>query len=153
VDLGKLTRAEQLIVGGGVVYLVAMFLPWYDRDILLFGRSTGWDNLVGGILPLLLIAAMVTRILLTRYSPATPQLRPPIPWPQLHLILGLAAGLILVLRTVIDSDVHGGGETIARYRQYGLFIALLAALAVAAGGVLKFLEANPPPSRRSPGST
>ena len=140
MDLSKLTRAEQLIVGGGAVYLVAMFLPWYDRDILLFGRSTGWDNLVGGVLPLLLIAAMVVRILLTRYSPATPQIRPPIPWPQLHLVLGLVVGAILLLRTAIDSDVHGGGETIARYRQYGLFIALAAALAVAAGGVLKFRE-------------
>jgi hypothetical protein len=150
VDLSKLTRGEQLIVGGGIVYLIAMFLPWYDRDILLFGRSTGWDDLLGGIVPLLLIAAMAARVLLTRYSPATPQPRPPIPWPQLHLALGVAVGVILVLRTLIDSDVHGGGETIARYRQYGLFVALLAALAVAGGGVLKFLEANPPPQRRSP---
>jgi hypothetical protein len=147
VDLSKLTRAEQLIVGGGLVYFVAMFLPWYDRDILLFGQSNGWDNLVGGVLPLLLIAAMVVRILLTRYSPATPQLRPPIPWPQLHLVLGALVGLILVLRTIIDSDVHGGGETIARYRQYGLYIALVAALVVAVGGVLKYLEAHPPAQR------
>ena len=32
MDLSKLTTADKLIVGGGIAYLIFMFLPWYGIE-------------------------------------------------------------------------------------------------------------------------
>lgn len=133
MDLDKLTTADKLVVGGGLAYLIFMFLPWYG----LGGASyNGWDYFLGGFLPLLLIIAMAAQVVLTRFSPETTLPDPPLPWGQLHLIAGVAAAIIVLLRLLIGSSV----EEVELDREYGLFLAFLAALAVAAGGWLKFQD-------------
>ena len=43
--INELSTGEKLVVGGGIVLLIASFLPWYDIDILgvSFSRS-GWQS-------------------------------------------------------------------------------------------------------------
>lgn len=137
MDLDKLTTADKLIVGGGIAYLIFMFLPWYG---LAGGSNNGWDYFLGGVIPLLLIVIMVAHVILTRFSPDTSLPDLPLPWGQVHLIAGAAAAIIVLLRLLIGSSIDAGIVDVDLDREYGLFLAFLASLAVAAGGWLKFQE-------------
>jgi hypothetical protein len=134
VDLSKFNTADKLIAGGGVVYLVAMFLPWYG---LAGGSNSGWDYFLGGIIPLILILFSAGRVIITRMSPDTKLPDIPIPWSQAHLFAGGAAAVIVLLRLIIGSSVDAGFAEIDLDRKFGLIVAFVAAAAVAAGGFLK----------------
>ena len=97
MDLNKLTTSDKVIAGAAIVFLIAMFLPWYGIDDGL-GRSlnnSGWDYFLGGIIPLLLLLVMTAQILITKLSPDTKLPDPPVPWSQVHLIAGAAAAIIV----------------------------------------------------------
>ena len=155
--MSKLTTSDKVIAGAAIVFLLAMFLPWYgiDND---FGQSlsnSGWDYFLGGIIPLLLLLVMTAQILITKLSPDTKLPDPPVPWSQVHLIAGAAAAIIVVLRLLIASDNVGSIDVgIDLDRKIGLFVAVIAAVAAAAGGFLKFQEGDnaAPPSSGSPGA-
>jgi hypothetical protein len=156
----KLTTSDRLIFIGGIVYLIAMFLPWYGLDFDTgFGDVTydnkGWDYVLGGWLPLILIVVLAAHVAVTRFSPDTNIPDLPIPWSQGYLIAGIAAAVILVLRLLIGSDEISGFDTGADLdRQFGLFIAVIAAICVAAGSFLKSKEddALPPAGGGDTGS-
>jgi hypothetical protein len=143
VDLSKFSTADKLIVGGGLAYLVCMFLPWYG---LAGGSNTGWDYFLGGILPLLLILISAGRILLLQLSPETKLPDLPVSWGQAHLIAGAAAAVIVLLRLIIGSDECALGFCIDLDRKFGLFLALIAAAVVAYGGFLKSKDADEAPA-------
>ena len=141
MDLSKLTTSDRLIVGGGIVYLISMFLKWFEFSEQGFSISaSGWDYFIGGIVPLILIAVMVAHVLITRFAAETKLPDLPLPWSQVHLIAGAAAAAIVLLRLIIPAEIEFGGfDTGEDFdRAYGIIIALLAALAVAAGGYLKY---------------
>jgi hypothetical protein len=157
VDLSKLTTADKLILGGGLAYLIFMFLPWYGIDVAFGGsyNNSGWDYFLGGIVPLILIAIMVSHVLVSAFSPDTKLPDLPVPWSQVHLGTGVAAAVIVLLRLLIGSDDVGSVDIgVNLDRKYGLFLALIAAIVVAAGGVLKSKEgdAAPPVGGGSTGS-
>ena len=140
MDLSKLTTADKLILGGGIVYLISMFMPWWGIDTS-FGdaANNGWDYFLGGWVPLILIIVMVVHVATTRFSDANvPDL--PVPWTHAHLYAGLAAAIIVVLRLIVPSDECAAGFCIDLDRKYGLILAALAAIAVAVGGYLKFKD-------------
>lgn len=143
MDLSKFSTADKLIVGGGIAYLIFMFFPWYG---LAGGSNSGWDYFLGGILPLLLIAVMVAHVLLTRFSSDTKLPDLPLPWGQVHLIAGVAAAVLLVLRLLIGSSVDAGFVEIDLDRKAGLFLAVIAAIVVAVGGFMKSQEAGVGPA-------
>ncbi|MET0729007.1 MAG: hypothetical protein ABWZ76_11990 [Acidimicrobiales bacterium] len=144
MDLSKLTTADKLIAGGGIAYLIFMFLPWYGLDVP--GGSvdnSGWDYFLGGILPLILILVMVAHVLISAFAPDTKLPDPPLPWGQVHLIAGVAAAVLVVLRLLIRSDdISGFDLDIDLDRQVGLFLAAVAAIVVAVGGFLKSQESG-----------
>jgi hypothetical protein len=148
VDLSRLSTADKVIAGAGIAYLIFMFLPWYGIDTG-FGTvdNSGWDYFLGGILPLILIAVMVAHVLITALSPDTNLPDPPLPWGQVHLFAGIAVAVILVLRLLIGSDDVGGVDVgVDLDRKIGLFLAVIAGLAIAAGGFLKSQEEGTAPS-------
>jgi hypothetical protein len=142
VDLSKLTTADKLILAGGIAYLIFMFLPWYGIEGFSDVGNTGWDYFLGGILPLILILVMAAQVIISRFSPDTKLPDPPVPWSQVHLIAGAAAAIIVLLRTIIGSDVELVGDDFSLDRKVGLFLALIAAIVVAAGGFLKSQEGD-----------
>lgn len=155
MDLSKLTTGDKLILGGGLAYLIFMFLPWYGYDEFGFSYSnSGWDYFLGGILPLILIAIMVAHVLISAFAPDTQLPDLPVPWSQVHLGTGVAAAIIVLLRVLIVSSVDTFGVDFDLDRKYGLWLALIAAIVVAAGGVLKSKEgdAAPPVSGGGTGS-
>jgi hypothetical protein len=155
----KLTTSDRLIFIGGIVFLVAMFLPWYGIDVDTgFGEASydnnGWDYFLGGWIPLIIIAVLAAHVAVSRFSPETKIPDLPIPWSQGYLIAGIAAAAIVVLRLVIGSDEVSGFDTgIDLDRKFGLFIAVIAAICVAGGSFLKSKEDDAlPPAGGDTGS-
>jgi hypothetical protein len=138
VDLNKLSTADKVIGASAILFLVALFMPWYG---LSGGSNNGWDYFLTGILPLLIAAAMVAVIAIQRFT-TTELPRPPIPWSQIHLIAGAVILVLLLLRVVITSDVEVLGESFDLDRKYGLWIALFAAIGLGVGGYLKNQESE-----------
>jgi peptidoglycan/LPS O-acetylase OafA/YrhL len=138
VDLNKLSTADKVIGASAILFLVALFMPWYG---LSGGSNNGWDYFLTGILPLLIAAAMVAVIAIQRFT-TTELPRPPIPWSQIHLIAGAVILVLLLLRVVITSDVEVLGESFDLDRKYGLWIALIAAIGLGVGGYLKNQESE-----------
>lgn len=155
MDLSKLTLSDKLIAGGGIVYLISMFLNWFSRSESGFSISaSGWDYFIGGILPLILILVMVAQVLITNFAPDTKLPDPPVPWSQVHLIAGAAAAAIVLLRLIIPAEISFGGvDTGENFdRAFGIVIALIAALVVAYGGFLKSKEGDAPTASGGTGS-
>jgi hypothetical protein len=141
VDLwNKLSTGDRVIAISGIVYLIAMFLPWYGLDYFEGSFSnSGWDYFLGGILPLLLIAAVVAKVAIARFSPDTKLPDLPVPWSQAVLGAAAAAAVLVILRLLIASD-KVGSLSIGRNldRKYGLIVATLASIGVAVGAWLKY---------------
>ena len=140
--MDKLTTADKVIFGSAIVFLISLFLPWYGIDVPGFSYdNSGSDYFLTGWLPMLLAVVMVAQIAITRFSPDTKLPDPPAPWGQIHMILGIVCAVLLVLRLVITSDEIAGFDTGEDLdRQYGLFLAVLAAIGLAVGGFLKNQE-------------
>ena len=154
MDLSKLTTSDKLILGGGIVYLISMFLPWWgiDTDFGDFANN-GWDYFLGGWVPLVIIAIMVGHVAVTRFSPDTKIPDLPVPWGQGYLIAGVVAALIVIGRLLVPSDECAGGFCIDLDRKFGIFVAVIAAICVAAGGSMKLKEDDAaPPAAGDTGS-
>jgi hypothetical protein len=151
VDLNKLTLADKIIVASGILLFIAYFLPWFKVD---FGFGVGSANATGGdvgflwsTLPMLIGLVMAAVVVASKlFDVKLPDL--PIPWGQVHLGLGVLAALLVVLKLLIGEDPS---ELVKR--AFGLFIAAIAAIGLAAGGFLKFQEGDDAPViDRGPGT-
>jgi hypothetical protein len=138
VDLNNLSTADKVIGASAILFLVALFMPWYG---LGGGSNNGWDYFLTGILPFLIAAAMVAVIAIQRFT-TTELPNPPIPWSTIHLIAGAVIMVLLLLRVLITSDVEVLGESFDLDRKYGLWIALIAAVGLGVGGYLKNQESE-----------
>jgi hypothetical protein len=148
VDLNKLTQSEKVICGSAVALLLFSFFPWFGK----FGGSrNGWDYFLFGVIPVFLGIIMAAQIAISRFTEnKLPD--PPLSWGQIHLIAGSLAALLVLLKLIIGDKIGGGsvlGTSIASLtldRKFGIFLALLAAIGLAAGGFLKSREpaAAPP---------
>ena len=142
MDFSKLTTADRVVCASAIVFLIATFLPWYGVEGFDEANNSGWDYFLTGIIPLLLAVVMVAQIAVSRFSTTKlPVL--PLPWGQVHLIAGALAAVLLILRTLIASDVETFAGDFTLERRWGLFVALIAALGLAAGGFLKSKEPEP----------
>jgi hypothetical protein len=142
VDLSKLKASDWLIGGGAIVFLISLFLPWYGIEE--FGstfNNSGADYFLTGWLPLLLILAAFVLTVLPRLADGVnlPETFGPVTRLQAALIAAGAAAVLVILRLLISSDNVVDIDTDFELdRKYGLFIALIAAIAVAAGAFMKY---------------
>jgi len=138
--MNKLTTSDKIIAGSGIVLFIAYFLPWFKVDFGPLGGSASASGSDVGFfwatLPMLLglIAAGVV-IANKLFDVKLPDL--PIPWGQAFLGAGALAALLVVLKLLIGEDP----SSIVK-RAFGLFLAALASLGLAAGGFLKFQEGD-----------
>jgi hypothetical protein len=127
-------RTGRLIgAAGGALLLVALFLPWYSRDTDIAGAVitqtwTAWQALpvIATVLFLIAVVAIVLPAAPTRFRSD-----------RALVILGVAGLLLVVFRAVDlplpDVDLVEGDHADTS-RRIGLFLALLAAAAIAYGG-------------------
>lgn len=138
MDIKKLTRAEQIISGSGIALLIFSFFPWFSVDLgFVSASANAWDYFFFGTLPVLLGLVMVAQVILSRLTevklPAIP-----IPWGQVHMIVGIAVAALVLLKLIIGEDFAD--------RSIGIFLSLLAALGLAAGGFLRSKEPEDAPA-------
>jgi hypothetical protein len=129
MEFSKLSKADQIIGGAGVVFLLSTFLSWFSVGVLGFNASgNGWDvGFLWGRLPFLVVLAMIVWIGLRRFSKATL----PSEIAPLYLAGGATALLPFLKLLVGESGLS---------RDFGLVLAALTGAAVAFGTYLKFLE-------------
>jgi hypothetical protein len=139
VDINKLSRGEQVISISGIVLVIFSFIKWYgldlggDLDIPGVDTSfsaNGWDRTLGMFAAIIAIV-MVAQILASKFGNMDMPDLGSVTWGQVHLGLGALAALFVIICFFDD----GGAE-----KKFGLFISIVAALGLAAGGYLKFQE-------------
>jgi hypothetical protein len=148
MDMSELTLGEKLVGGGAIVLLVSLFLPWYGFSsssiVGSFSEKISLMSGSGGIAFLILAACVVTvgAILLRMLNifDISDQ-----GVPEATVVLGAAGiGALLVIWKFLSMPSGGfssGDFGSAGYgRSYGAYIALVAAVALVAGAVIKFQE-------------
>ncbi len=131
--VAKLSQGERIVLVAGLLLIAdLLFLPWYDLGPALGNlgevvntTATGVQQPYAGygIAAVVLTAIMVAQIALARLlSVHLPE--PPVPWSQIHLILGIFVAVALVIKLVRLTDSLG----------YGAYSAILAGILVAYGG-------------------
>ena len=137
----KLSQGEWLVlVAGPLLIADLVFLSWHDIDLgnldrLVDTTVTGVEEPYAGygIAAVILTAVMIIQIVLARLlSVRLPE--PPVPWSQIHLILGIFVAVVLVIKLVRLTDSLG----------YGAYSGVLAAILVAYGGLRISQEAAGP---------
>lgn len=155
MDLSKLTTGDKIVGIGAVVYLIAMFLPWYGvGEFGVSYNNSGWSYFLGGILPLLLIALVVAKIAIGKFAPQTKLPELPVPWSQAILGGSVAAAVIVILRLLIGSDKVGSISVgVSLDRKYGLFVAVIGSVLVAVGAFMKYQAKEDDAASAGPGAT
>jgi hypothetical protein len=138
VDLKKLSMPEKIISASAIVLFVASFLPWFKIDFLGGSVSgNGWDvGFFWGGIPALIALAMLAHIALSNFAENVNL--PDLPWPRVHMIAGIVAGAIVVLKLLLGHSELG----VDFDRGYGLFLAALGGIGLAAGGFLLYRESS-----------
>ena len=150
MDTSKLSRYDWVVVVGMILMFIALFLTWYRVEILqqllrelsadLQGAGVdssgysvnGWHYFSAVLAWLLTVVA--TAVVILKAIPDIP-FRQPLPEALTVMALGAIAFLLVLYRLIAmpaPSEAFGRGA--------GVFVALLAAFMVAAGGFLKNAE-------------
>lgn len=132
MDLNKLSTPEKIISASAIVLFIASLLPWFKVGPY---SGNGWDvGFLWGGIPTLIGLVMLAHVLVSNFAENVNI--PEAPWPMIHLVGGILAGALILLKLLIGEEAGIAGFTIDIDRAYGLFIASLAGIGLAAGGFL-----------------
>jgi hypothetical protein len=139
--LARLSQGERIVLVAGLALIAdLLFLPWYDIALaaalegVVDTTATGVEKPYAGygMAAAVLTAIMVAQIALAKLlSVRLPE--PPVPWSQIHLILGIFVAVVLVIKLVRLTESLG----------YGAYSAILAGILVAYGGYRIASEPQP----------
>jgi len=133
VDLNKLSTSEKVIAASGIALLLASFLSWFSFEQLT--SFNAWEiGFLWGRLPVLLGVVMVAHVAITNFAPDLSV--PDLPWPRVHLIAGIAAAAIVLLKLLIGESADTIIGELELDRGIGVFLAALAAIGLGIGGFL-----------------
>lgn len=140
MDFSKFKTSDWLKVGGGLAMLIAGFLRYWgvDNEFVDVGFN-GFDFFFTGIVPWILLVAIGA----LSFASAAGKFKLPsnIPAPLVFLG-GSALALLLTLIRLVAGPGHGAPDNHGFSRGFGLYLALLAAIAVVAGAFLGFKESG-----------
>ncbi len=131
----KLTLGEKIIlIAGPLLFIDGLILPWYDVDFLVGSITrTGFQSpgAIWSILAVLIGLSMTGLVAAVRFGNVKlPELPEPVTWGRLHLGLGGAAALFILIKLVSESSFLG----------FGFYIGIVLVGALAAGGFLTYQE-------------
>jgi hypothetical protein len=138
------TNADSAIGIGLVVALIAVFLPWFSYSFngggiggsFSFGALSYWS---GWFFFLALLVGLVLFVLRTFVPTVTiPQL--PQTDAMIYMIIGIFMALMAIIWLLLFSSASYTGAGYSAGSGFGLYVGLIAAIAVAAGGFLKRSE-------------
>jgi hypothetical protein len=153
MDLNKLTLGDRVVAISAILLLIFAFFPWFNYSIAGFdvGDENGYDFFLFGTIPVILGILMVVQIALTRFSQTKMPAVGSLTWGQVHVIAGGLALLLVLIKLLIGSsvDIPLTDDDFDGDRAFGIFLALISAAGLTAGGFLKMREgdtvAGPPP--------
>ena len=138
----RLSQGERIVLVTGLALIAdLLFVPWYDIDLgaelegVVDTTATGVEQPYAGygIAAVVLTAVMIAQIALAKLL-SVRMAHPPVPWSQIHLILGIFVAVVLVIKLVRLTDSLG----------YGAYSAILAGSLVAYGGYRSASEPDAP---------
>ena len=148
-DTTRLRLGDLIAAAGGLLLIISLFLNWYKVSaegalVDISVSASGWDAL--GFIDILLFLIGATAIALAVLRAMGKGTRLPVPPGLALLALGALATLLVVFRLLVIPDADVDGVDVGR--SFGIFVALLAALATLVGGWLTWNDEGRP----SPGS-
>ncbi len=134
----KMALGEKIILVAGPLLFIDSFLQWYSFSFETLGFSasisrSGWQSpgAIWSILAVLMGLVMFGLIAAVKFGNVKmPDLPQGVTWARLHLGLGAAAVLFVVIKFLGESSNLG----------YGFFLGVILVAALAAGGFLLFQE-------------
>ena len=150
-----LTSAALLIIS-------VLFLPWFDYDLTGVEKTgeeddwlcgvgetscSGWETFP--ILRWLLLLAALAPVILAYILVRSHKLS--YPPGEMTMIAGFAAAILIIYNGIIDKPGSERAET-GLGLDYGYWVALVAALAIAAVGYTRSLESGGKQGRKAPGT-
>jgi hypothetical protein len=147
--LSALSTGEKLILGGGLLFVIASFLPWIKISVsgaAGFGGASASESALGDPAPIwgilaLLVAIVLAGIVIARIMDMQlPALPPQYSWGQVFAAGGGALIVLTLLKAwrIQAVDVGGGLSGIDKSFGFGFFIGIICALAVGAGGYMMY---------------
>lgn len=130
MDLSTFKTSDWLMVGGGLAFLIAGFLPWLQASVPGFGRVASinaFDIFFTGTVPWILIVAVGVLAFLAAAGIFT--LPENLPVPTIFLGATALSTLLVLIRLFYTQDLDRG---------IGLFLGLIAAGVATAGAYMNF---------------
>ena len=128
MDLSKLSQNQRIALGGGVLAIISVFLPWYGISPFTIGAFESGFLAWGGLLIAIAGAAILSLKALEMSDVKVANLAAE----QLALVLAAIGVILIALRWLTET----------RLVKYGLFIELISAAAVAYGAFGTMKEAG-----------
>jgi len=130
-----LSMGEKMILPAGVVLFILGFLPWYSVDLGPLGTYTrsGWESpgAFWSILAILVGLAMAAVVALKSLGTvAIPDNVGGVSWPKIQLGGGVAALVLVLIKFLNENNSMG----------FAFYLGIIAAAALAVGGLLMFRE-------------
>jgi hypothetical protein len=148
-DTTRVRFGDMVAAVSGLVLFLSLFLNWYNVSVkAALGSASasvsGWEALSFIDILLFIIAVIAIAVAVARMANAFPRMA--ISPGLLVLAVGVLAVLLVLFRII---DIPGSGDVadvpgVDLGRSFGIFIALLAAIGVAAGGWLTWNEEGKP---------
>ncbi len=163
MDFSRLNPTRVVIGGAASILLVIsiLFLPWYsltdtpervDQGAWLCGEDefscTGFETFP--ILRWLLLAAALAPLILGYILVRGHRLS----WApgEMTMVVGFAASVLIFYNGIIDRPAPDQGQEFGTGLEYGYWLALLAAITIAATGYTRSVESAPRKTRKAPGT-
>ncbi|HEY8001308.1 MAG: hypothetical protein ACHQJ5_03605 [Vicinamibacteria bacterium] len=168
MDFSRLNRGRVLAgaIASLLLIVAILFLPWYelganpqrvvggpdynpDANICGAGETTctGWETfpILRWLLLLTAIAPLILAYIIVRGHKLS--------WPpgEMTMISGFSATVLIAYNGLIDKPGTGPAE-IGVSLDYGYWVALLAAIAIAVVGFTRSVESGPRKTRKAPGT-
>jgi hypothetical protein len=139
-DPASVPTAVWISAGGALVLLISVFLNWYSgsvkiANISIGGSENGWDSgVLAKLVALLALVALAVWVIELFFPDVT------LPAPAWMIAGGAGAiSLLFVLIKVIDKP-SSGSSAVSVSLSFGIWLALVSAIAVVAGAYLRMNE-------------
>lgn len=148
MSLGRPSNGGKISGISAILLFVFTFFPWFGTkdsgELRLFSVSrNAWEAL--DYIPIVLLITIIVSLAVVALRLTNTDLRLPIPFNAVVVILGMVSVLLILFR-IVDPPNFGsfreiwGNITIEGTLQLWIFLALLAAFGVAFGGLLAMWE-------------